>query len=388
MDKEQKKINQRYKLEVSDILNAFQGGQQQSSPLCPVQLKAVADLTTCRTAEAGGHLSGCQSCGHLQPSYNSCRNRHCPKCQYIKQEQWVDKLKGRLIPGRYFHIVFTIPDKLHPLYYINQEECYKLLFHSASEALQKAGKNPKFLGADVGAVAVLHTWGQTLAYHPHIHMVVPAGGLSEDGMEWVPSPKKFFVPVKALSAMFRGILVRKLKQMIESDQLKLPKGFPGFDLLKTQLYEKNWNVYSKKAFGGVNSVLEYLGRYTHRVAISNNRLIGMEEGKVKFRYRDYRQGNRHKDMELAVGEFTRRFLQHILPSGFYKIRYIGLLATAHIHTKREQSISLVGKAIMLPSLEGLNAYEVMRQLTGKNPLKCPACKEGTMIRVERIPQRE
>jgi len=382
------KLNKRYPLEVADIIRYSRAELEQSRRLCAVQLKAMDAIESCRTVDAGGHLNRCNACGHQQPSYNSCRNRHCPKCQYIKQEQWVDKLKGRLIPGRYFHLVFTLPQELHPLYYINPEGCYDLLFQAAWEALQNAGRNPAFLGADVGAVAVLHTWGQTLTYHPHVHLVVPAGGLSEDQVEWIRSPKKFFVPVKALSVMFRGIFVRYLRKLLDEKKLKLPKGFTGFLPLKEQLYQKNWNVYSKKAFGGMNSVLDYLGRYTHRVAITNNRLISMDNGKVVFRYRNYRKGNQQGCMQLEAVEFSRRFLQHILPSGFHKIRYFGLLATAHIHTKREQAISLVGKTIWLPQLEGLTAYEVLYLLTGRDPMRCPLCKKGLMMRIRGLRQVE
>lgn len=195
-----------------------------------------------------------------------------------------------------------------------------------------------------------------------------------------PVTQTFFVPVKALSKMFRAILVRRLEEQIRDSRLKLPEGFAGLESLRKELYQKNWNVYSKKAFGGISSVLSYLGRYTHRVAISNNRLTGMEEGKVTFSYRDYQKDNRYRSMTLEVEEFARRFLQHILPCGFYKIRYLGILATAHVHTKREQSISLVGKTLYLAVLEGLTAYEVLRVLTGKDPARCPECKTGFMIR--------
>ncbi|MGV8091057.1 MAG: IS91 family transposase [Mangrovibacterium sp.] len=373
-------INQRRELDLAAVFRACGHDFAKQHELCPVQQKAWNDILICRTLQAGGHINRCNRCGHERQAYNSCRNRHCPKCQFIKQEQWVDKLRGRLIPGRYFHVVFTVPALLNPLFCINQRICYHLLFQSAWEALQKAGRNPQFLGAEPGAVAVLHTWGQTLSYHPHLHMLVPAGGLSEDGTEWIRSPKRFFVPVKALSMMFRAILVRKLEEQIRESRLKLPEGFTGLDALKKELYQKNWNVYSKKAFGGVSSVLSYLGRYTHRVAITNNRLMGMEEGKVTFSYRDYRKDNRNRSMTLDVEEFARRFLQHILPCGFYKIRYLGILATAHVHTKREQSISLVGKTMYLPVWEGLTAYEVLRELTGKDPARCPKCKTGFMIR--------
>jgi hypothetical protein len=306
----------------------------------------------------------------------------------VKQEQWTDKLKGRLLPGRYFHIVFTLPGLLRPLFYINQHICYDILFQSAKEALLKAGENPRFLGAEVGAVAVLHTWGQNLDYHPHIHMLVPAGGLSEDGTEWVATPKKYFAPQKALAAMFRGVMVKSLDEKVKSGQLVLPVNFQGMDLLKKKLYEKNWNVYSKRGFGGINGVLGYLGRYTHRVAISNSRLISMENGKVRFSFKNYRNHGLRGTMELDITEFARRFLQHVLPLGFYKIRYVGILATKHIHGKREMAIVLIGKTMWLPVLEGLNAYEVVKVLTAKEPLLCPVCKKGIMTTDITLVQRE
>lgn len=375
-----KVLNKRETAEVAAVFHSCSEEFLYSIHLCRQQQKAFNDIACCRSSQLGGHINTCDHCGHKAQAYNSCHNRHCPKCQFLKQEQWVDKLKGRLIPGRYFHIVFSVPHLLNPLFYINQKMCYKLLFDAASQALQNAGRNPHFLGAETGAVAVLHTWGQTLSYHPHIHMLVPAGGLTEDGMEWTEAPKKFFVPVKALSAMFRGIVIRLLKAHLDKNELKPPEGFPEFEQLKKKLYEKNWNVYSKKALAGVNSVLAYLGRYTHRVAISNSRITNVENGKVTFRYKNYHKRGIQQVMTISCLEFARRFLMHILPAGFYKIRYYGILATANIKTKRQQAIALIGKIIWLPMLEGLNAYEIYRALTGKDPVRCPKCKQGTMIR--------
>lgn len=372
-------VNQRHKEEVACVFRACSEAFLTSGKLCRQQQKAFDDILSCRTSALGGHINTCDNCGFTRQSYNSCHNRHCPKCQFLKQEQWVDKLRGRLIPGRYFHIVFSVPHLLNGLIYINQSQCYKLMFDAASQALQNAGRNPRFLGAQTGAVTVLHTWGQTLSYHPHIHMLVPAGGLSEDGTEWVNAKKKFFVPVKALSAMFRGIFARLLKKHLDKNDLKLPDGFPGFDMLKKALYEKNWNVYAKKALGGINSVLAYLGRYTHRVAISNSRLVRVENGQVAFRYKNYRNRELHEIITISCVEFTRRFMMHILPPGFYKIRYYGILATANIETKRQQAIALIGKTVWLPAFEGLSACEVYRALTGIDPSRCPKCKRGRLV---------
>jgi hypothetical protein len=372
-------VNERQKTEVAGAFISCSEELMERYDLCHEQRKAFDDITSCRTAVLGGHSETCNHCGFTKQAYNSCHNRHCPKCQFLKQEQWVDKLRGRLIPGRYFHIVFSVPHLLNQLFYINQSLCYKLLFDASSEALQNAAKNPRFLGAETGAVAVLHTWGQTLSYHPHIHLLVPAGGLSEDGTEWVRTHKKFFVPVKALSAMFRGIFTRMIEKMLDENAFRLPDGFSGFLPLKEKLYEKNWNVYAKKALGGVNSVLAYLGRYTHRVAISNNRLVNIENGHVTFRYKNYKNRERHELTTISCLEFTRRFMMHVLPKGFYKIRYYGILATANIKTKRQQAIALIGKTIWLPILEGLTAYEVYRILKGADPVRCPKCKQGIMV---------
>lgn len=380
--------NKKQKLEVADLFRLCNEQLRNRYSYSSNQLKAVDDILSCRTVKAGGHISYCNSCSNTEQSYNSCRNRHCPKCQFIKQVKWVDKLKGRMFPGRYFHIVFTVPQGLHSIFYSNQRACYDILFQASKEALMQAGLNPEFLGADVGAIAVLHTWGQTLNYHPHIHMIVPAGGLDEDMQEWIGSPKNFFVPINALSSMFRGIFMKYLKQMIDRNQLKLPDDFSTYDRLKQDLYKKNWNVYSKKAFGGMDSVLEYLGRYTHRVAISNSRLISVNGSKVLFRYKDNRSGGKQREMELDIVEFCRRFLQHILPSGFYKIRYFGILATAHIHTKREQAIALIGKTMWLPEFEGLSGYDVLKALLKKEPLQCKVCGEGIMTNQREMVQLE
>jgi len=372
--------NKRQNTEVAAVFRACNGNFPETPGLCHTQQNAIGDIISCRTAIMGGHQNTCNQCGFTAQAYNSCHNRNCPKCQFLKQEQWVDKLKSRLLPGKYFHIVFSVPHLLNPLFYINQALCYKLLFAAAAEALGNAGRNPNFLGAETGAVAVLHTWGQTLSYHPHIHMLVPGGGLTEDSMEWVEAPKKFFVPVKALSKMFRGILIQQIKELWDKNELKLPDNFPDFKQMKETLYEKNWNVYSKKALGGINSVLQYLGRYAHRVAISNSRLVRVESEKVTFRYKDYRNSGTQKTMTISCQEFARRFVMHILPKGFYKIRYYGILATANIKTKREQAIALIGKTLWLSQLEGLTAYEVLRQITGKDPARCPKCKKGIMAR--------
>ena len=370
--------NKRGTVEVADIFDQYGATYLKTHKLCLDQIKAFHAITNCRTAFMGGHLQACDHCGHQRPAYNSCRNRHCPKCQYIKQVQWVDKLTSIFPTTPYFHLVFTIPSELHKTFYINQRICYDLLFKAAATTLKKAGANPLFLGAETGAVAILHTWGQTLTYHPHIHMIVPAGGLSPDQTEWVPAGKKFFLPVKALSKIFRAILCRKIGEDIAGGSIKLPDGVISFDSLKKDLYKKNWNVFSKKALGGPASVVGYLGKYTHRVAISNSRILKIDKGMVTFRWKDYRKALMNKYMEIKVEEFISRFLHHILPNGFYKIRYYGLLASANSSTKKELIFQLIGKTTYLSTLEGLNGLEVMRIVTGEDLSYCPVCKKGRM----------
>jgi hypothetical protein len=370
--------NKKNPVELATILQEGIGAYVNHHGLSHIQEKAVKDIVSCRTSELGGHRKACDSCGFVQQAYNSCRNRHCPKCQFVKQEQWVDRLANNLLPCKYYHVVFTIPSELHALFYQNQEKCYDMLFKSATGSLLRAAGNPEFLGAQAGALAVLHTWTQTLSYHPHIHMLVPAGGLSHDGVEWISAGRKFFLPKLVISRIFRGILVRLLKEALEKGALNLSVAFSGFDQLKEQVYRKDWNVYIKKSFGGINSVLKYLGRYTHRVAISNSRLVSFEGSHVSFRYKDNNDKGKRKVMTLETGEFIRRFLQHILPGNFYKIRYVGILASANTKTKKEQCISLIGVQVYLPELEGLNALEVIGITSGKDPLACPKCHKGRM----------
>jgi len=264
------------------------------------------------------------------------------------------------------------------MFYLNQRVCYDLLFKAASHTLQKVAHNPRFLGAETGAVAVLHTWGQSLTYHPHIHMLIPAGGLSADGVEWVKAGKKFFLPVRALSKVFRGVLWSLLEKQFDKGNIRLPDEVVPLHILKRRLYEKNWNVYSKKSMAGPQSVVQYLGKYTHRVAISNNRLVALDEGKVTFRWKDYRKGIENRLLTLDAQEFIGRFLRHVLPSGFYKIRYYGLLAAAN-GAKRQQCMAPIDKPLHMPLLQGLTIKQVLQTVTGKDPYRCSKCKTGTML---------
>jgi len=370
--------NKPHGLELADILRENEQAFLSTHTLCPVQLKAIRDIVACRTNQMEGHLSECDRCGYREQSYNSCRNRHCNKCQFLRQSLWAEKLKGKLLPGKYFHLVFTVPDSLNKLFYINQRICYSLLFKVAWSALKDLCSNPRFLGAQAGAVAVLHTWSSTMTYHPHVHMLVPAGGLSEDTMEWIKAKDGFLVPVKVLSKIYRARFCDKLKSMIAENVLVLPVGID-VNALQKNLYNKQWVVFAKKTGKTVNHALEYLARYTNRVAIGNDRIKNIENGRVTFRYKDPKTGKYNREMTLPVDEFIRRFMQHILPLGFYKIRYFGILATANIKDKKDQCLSLIEKQPSLSELEGLNNYEAFRHITGIDPSLCKKCKTGRMV---------
>jgi hypothetical protein len=372
-----KQVNTRHLADVALILTEYGEQFMHNHKLCPDQLKAFKAIYQCRTSAMGGHIDRCNQCGHKRVAYNSCRNRSCNKCQYTKQLVWVDKLKSTLPVCRYFHMVFTIPSALHKLFYLNQAKSYNLLFKAASQTLQKVARNPKFLGAQTGAVAVLHIWGQALTYHPHIHMIVPAGGLSADGVEWIHAGKKFFLPVMVLSKVFRGVLWDLLEKQLSLKNIRLPDHLE-LHALKKELYSKNWNVYVKKPLAGPESVVRYLGNYTHRVAISNSRIVRVAEGKVSFRWKDYRKGIKYQLLTLDAQEFIGRFMRHILPCGFYKIRYYGLLAAAN-GNKKMQCVALLKQAIHVPLLQGLSVKQVLQLLTGKDPNTCPKCKQGKLL---------
>jgi len=321
-------------LEVADIIRAAGDDfiHRNQTHLAWPQLKVLRAIRNCRTQALGGHLDRCSGCGHEVISYNSCRNRHCPKCQTNAREQWLAKRAEDLLPVSYFHVVFTIPHDLSALTLQNKRILYDLLFQTSAETLIEVAADPKHLGARIGFLAVLHTWGQNLQHHPHVHCVIPAGGLSPDESRWIRSTTSFFVPVRVLSKVFRGKFVSGLKRLFRSHKLSFHGSLSSladskqFRRFLRQLFRKDWVVYAKRPFQGPTYVLQYLARYTHRVAISNHRLISFEEGKVTFRYKDYAHGNKKRKMTLTSDEFLRRFLLHLLPGGFVRIRHYGFLA--------------------------------------------------------------
>jgi len=359
------------KADIQDIFLNSAGSYLDKYPTVKQQRKAIYSIMHCRGPLMGKHIDKCDRCGHLEISYNSCRNRHCPKCQASKQQVWVNQLEASLPPVRYFHMVFTLPHELNELVYQYQQQCYPLLFKASAKTVLQVASRPGFLGAQTGCLSVLHTWGQNMLYHPHIHMLVPSGGLSEDLMEWIPAGKKFFAPVKVLSKVFRGKFISMLEELISLGTIQ-------FDLsaLKNQLYKKDWVVYSKKTFAGPGQVLQYLGRYTHRIAISNARIISHDLEKVSFRWKDYRDGARWKIMQVDSLEFIRRFLLHVLPSNFYKIRYYGIFSLAYRNQKLKYCFNLVQQLNFKISK---SASSGDNRLSGQFLIKtCPVCRVGSL----------
>jgi len=347
-------------------------------------LRVMNAIEVCRTAKLGGHVDECDRCGALRISYNSCRNRHCPKCQSLAKERWLEERKRDLLPAPYFHVVFTLPASLRPWAQSNQQVMYDLLFRSASQTLTTLAKDPKYLDAQIGFMAVLHTWTQTLIDHPHLHCIVTAGGLSRDGEQWITWRKGLFIPVKVLSRLFRGIFLHDLRRAYTSGKLKIPDNLqdpdPGaaFNRLVARLYRQTWVVHCKAPMGRPEDVIEYLARYTHRVAISNDRLVRLQDDQVVFRWRDRARHDRVRLMTLEVGEFIRRFLLHVLPDGFVKIRYYGIFSHRSRNTKLAQCKRILG----VPSAkqpEAISWQERLRRLTGIDPTVCPHCGRGRML---------
>jgi predicted Zn-ribbon and HTH transcriptional regulator len=321
-------------LEVADIIRAQDNRfiENNRSWIHWKHLKVLHAIARCRTAALGGHRDQCPRCGYQAISYNSCRNRHCPKCQTAARDKWLAARQQELLAVGYFHIVFTLPQELSLLALQNKEDVYTLLFRTSAEALLEVSADPKHLGAEIGFLSVLHTWGQNLLHHPHVHCVIPAGGLAQDHARWVHPQPGFFLPVRVLSRVFRGKFIAGLKRLFQSGKLVFAGKLKplakrtALDAFLRPLFRKDWVVYAKRPFGGPDHVLHYLARYTHRVAISNHRLIAFENRQVTFRWKDYAHGNKKRKMTLAVDEFLRRFLLHVLPRGFVRIRFFGFLA--------------------------------------------------------------
>ncbi len=362
-------------IEVADILRAHLQEYEQSHALSVVQRKAVNAILNCRTAALGGHVRVCQQCGLEEISYNSCRNRNCPKCLWSAKERWIDQRTAELLPVTYFHVVFTLPEGLNALIRSNQERLYALLFRAAWETLRQLSREEKWLGAEPGMIAVLHTWGQQLAFHPHLHCIVPGGGLHPTTGDWTGSKRGFFLPVKALSAVFRGKFLHQLSLLYRCGELQFHghaaplADEKAFAKWKTSLYRTPWVVYCKRPFGGPTQVIQYLGRYTHRIAISNQRITALQNGRVSFSYKDYRADNAQKEMTIEAAEFIRRYLLHVLPEGFRKIRYYGILSTRHRNTK----LAALQKALGFTPPQPDTWEEKLTRALGRPPGSCPCC---------------
>jgi hypothetical protein len=354
------------------------------------QRKVMGAIEACRSPALGGHVEQCGDCGHARVAYNSCRNRHCPKCQGLARAEWLADRQADLLPVPYFHVVFTLPTAIAEVAYQNKAVVYGILFKAAAETLRVIAADPKHLGAEIGMVAVLHTWGQALQHHPHLHCVVPGGGPSPDGTQWVGCRPGFFLPVRVLSTLYRRLFLTLLQAAFDEGRLAFfcdlaalakPAAFAA--LLKP-LRKAPWVVYAKRPFGGPAKVLEYLGRYTHRVAIANSRLVDMTDGRVSFLWKDYRHHDKRKVMTLDADEFIRRFLLHVLPNGFHRIRHYGYLANGHRAAKLVQCRRLL--AAPAPQDTGVVGDYRLRylQLTGRSLVICPCCGGG-MINVAAIP---
>lgn len=373
------------KVEMADVIQAYGTEYKRTHRLPQRHARTLRDIASCRTAVLGGHVDQCDTCGYERISYNSCRNRHCPKCGSLAKEKWLRARKEELLPVPYFHIVFTLPDDLNRLALINQRVIYTILFQATAQTLLHLGRDKKHLGAEVGLIAVLHTWGQNLMNHPHVHCIVPGGGLSQDKTRWIESRKNFFIPVHVLSRVFRGKFLEQLKKAYHAKRLKCVgkvaslESRENFQKLLDRLYSKEWIVYAKQPFGGPEQVLAYLGRYTHRVAISNHRLVGISNGKVSFQWRDYRDHNREKIMTLDAHEFLRRFLLHVLPEGMCKIRYYGFLCNRKRQDLLEKCRTLLDAPMPDVEPESVTWQEELLKLTGIDVLVCPSCHTGKML---------
>ena len=373
---------------LADIVRAHGA---ELGPVSPQQARALSAIAECRTSALGGHRWACEACGFQHDSFNSCRNRHCPQCQGLEQSRWVERRQEDLLPVEYFHVVFTLPSELRDVFLINKTVAYGLLLSTAAETLIELAKVPRYLGAHIGVMAVLHTWTQTLTYHPHVHCIVPGGGPSPDGSTWVFARRKFFLHVRALSVLMRGKLLAALERaLLEGRMIPTSSRYPLRDLRRAA--RKKWNVNCEPSFVGPEDVIRYLGRYTRRIAISNGRLVSLEKGQVTFKYLD-RASDQWRTMTVPAEQFLRRFLLHVLPHRFARIRYYGGLA--HPIRKKWLAASralLTASGATMPARPAHNESETWQEellrLTGIDVTRCPQCKVGRMFVIELLrPQR-
>ena len=386
------------KITLGHILQKYGAAYLQKYAVPAAHLKVMDAIRNCRTSALGGHAWVCTSCGGVHVHYNSCGNRHCPCCQAFEKEKWVEKRKQELLPVPYLHLVFTIPHELNPIVLSNDRLMYDLLFKATSKTIQQVAKDERWLGAQTGMIAVLHTWGSNLSLHPHLHVIIPAGGLNKAGTKWIATKKKAFLAPnkKVLAPIFKAIFLKLLTKAYESEKLdffgkaKVYEDTAQLNNLFRRLRAKKWNVYAKKPFGGPAQILNYLSRYTHRVAISNRRIISMEGDTITFSVKDYKNKDKKglpkiKNLTLDVLEFIRRFLLHVLPKGFQRIRYFGILGTRNRKTKLK-AVQVLLKH-QPPASKPFNWKERLTQLTGKDPDACSFCGQKTLQKLGCIPQQ-
>ena len=387
----------RPKLEVADVFRRYGAiyCEQHGASMSIAQRRVMSAIEVCRTAALGGHLERCDECGHERNCFNSCRDRHCPKCQSLARAQWIQDRQSELLQVPYFHLVFTVPKEIAAIAFQNKKVVYGILFRMMAETMTTIAADPEHLGAEIGFFAVLHSWGSNLMFHPHLHCVVPGGGLSPDGQRWISCGPNFFLPVRVLSRLFRRLFLKSLQKAFDSGKLQFAGCLePLRDRLTfvrhlAPLKRQEWVVYAKRPFAGPHQVLDYVGRYTHRVAISNNRLLDIENGQVRFQWKDYRTGGNVKTMTLSADEFIRRFLLHVLPNGFQRIRYYGFLGNRYREAKLARCRRLLGmhesdQPPVVPDAEDYrDQYE---NLTGISLRQCPQCKRGRMLLVAMLPR--
>jgi hypothetical protein len=368
-------------LEVADVFHRHGAGWRATNEahLSLAQRRVMTAIEICRTAALGGHVERCDDCAHTRIAYNSCRNRHCPKCQWMAAQAWLEAREAELLPVPYFHVVFTLPAAIGAIAYQNKAKVYGLLLTAAAETLITIATDPKHLGADIGLTAVLHTWGQSLDHHPHVHCIVPGGGVSPDGMSWMRCRQNFFLPVRVLSRLFRRLFLEGLVAAFDAGELQFVSGLVAikdretFQAYLAPLHTQEWVVFAKRPFAGPKQVLAYLARYTHRVAISNSRLVELTDEHVGFRWKDYREDGvaRSKIMRLPVSEFIRRFLLHVLPNGFHRIRHYGLFANGH----RADKLAQCRRLLQVPSTPTERGSDNLDQeaAPGNDTPPCPCC---------------
>lgn len=382
----------RPRLEVADVIRRYGEAYRLNhcASMSAEQRRVMTAIEVCRTAVLGGHVERCDQCGYERNCFNSCRDRHCPKCQSLARAQWIEHRQAELLDCPYFHVVFTVPAEIAAIAYQNKEVVYGILFHSTAETLKTIAADRKHLGADIGFFAVLHSWGQNLLFHPHLHCVVPSGGLSADGRRWVRCRSGFFLSVRVLSRLFRRLFLESMEKAFNSRKLQF---FGALEFLRdpsafaarvAEARESEWVVYAKRPFAGSQQVLDYVGRYTHRVAISNNRLMDIDNGRVKFHWKDYRDNSEIKVMDLDADEFIRRFLLHVLPEGFQRIRYYGFLANRDRRKKLALCRQFLGMHTSSQTTSAKDYRERYQELTGHSLVNCPRCRHGQMIIVESL----